>query len=93
MRFRKILVVSSLVLLAGSAQADIFAPSHSCSKPYKPHQFNSDWEVRQFQDDVEDYKRCIGDFVEEQEDAIRKHQEAAQEAIDEWNNFVNYELR
>lgn len=71
----------------------MFTPSHSCSKPYKPYQFDSDWELRQFQDDVEDYKRCISDFVEEQEDAVRKHQEAAQEAIDEWNSFVNYELR
>jgi hypothetical protein len=80
------------VLFVNSVWADMFTPSHSCSKPYKPYQFSSDWEVRQFQDEVEDYKRCINDFVEEQEDAVRKHQEAAQEAIDEWNSFVNYEL-
>jgi len=71
----------------------MFAPSHSCSKPYKPYQFDSDWEVRRFRDEVDDYKRCIGEFVEEQEEAVRAHQDAAQEAIDEWNNFVNYELR
>ena len=49
--------------------------------------FNSDLYT-----DVEIYKMCIEDFVEEQNEAIRMHQEAAQEAIDEWNNFVNYEL-
>jgi len=71
----------------------MFTPSHSCSKPYKPYKFNSEWDIRQFQDDVEDYKQCISDFVEEQDDAVRKHQNAAQEAIDEWNSFVNYEFR
>jgi hypothetical protein len=93
MRFRAVLVVLSLVPLASSTQADMFTPSHSCSKPYKPYKFNSEWEIRQFQDDVEDYKQCISDFVEEQDDAVRKHQNAVQEAIDEWNSFVNYELR
>jgi hypothetical protein len=41
---------------------------------------------------VEQYKSCIEDFVEEQERESRKHQVAAEEAIDEWNSFVQYEL-
>lgn len=93
MRFRAAVVVLSLIPYASPVHADMFTPSHSCSKPYKPYKFNSEWDIRQFQDDVEDYKQCISDFVEEQEDAVRKHQNAAQEAIDEWNSFVNYELR
>jgi len=43
-------------------------------------------------DEVEDYKDCIDEFIEEQNEAIRKHQEAIEDAIDEWNHFVNYEL-
>lgn len=93
MRFRPVLAVLLLMLFVGAARADMFTPSHSCSKPYKLYRFNSEWEVQQFRDDVEDYKQCIGDFVEEQEDAVRKHQSAAQEAIEGWNSFVNYELR
>lgn len=42
--------------------------------------------------EVESFKQCIEDFVEEQNDASRKHQSAAEEAIDEWNNYVNHEL-
>jgi hypothetical protein len=42
--------------------------------------------------DVDRYKRCINDFVEEQREAIQRHEDAAQEAIDEWNRFVRYEL-
>jgi len=73
--------------------ADTFTPSNSCSQPRKPYQFDDDWEIERFKRDVESYQRCISDFVDEQNEAVRKHQDAAEEAIDEWNNFVNYELR
>jgi len=72
--------------------ADIFSPSHSCSKPYKPYEFTSQYEIDSFNDEVETFKQCINDFIEEMNDASKKHQDAAEEAIDEWNNFVNYEL-
>ena len=72
--------------------ADTFTPSHSCSKPYKPYEFNDEWELESFKGEVEAYKQCISDFVDEQNDATRKHKNAAEEAIDEWNNYINYEL-
>ena len=72
--------------------ADMFQPSHSCSTPYKPYQFNNQYEVDSFNDDVSSYQQCINDFVEEQNDAVRNHAEAAEQAINDWNNFVNYEL-
>lgn len=74
------------------AEADTFTPSHYCSKPYKPYEFNSQWEIDNFLSEVEDYRNCIEEFVDEQQSAIRKHQQAADDAIDEWNSFVNYEL-
>lgn len=45
-----------------------------------------------FNDEVDMYRICIQQFVSEQEDAIRNHSRALDEAIDEWNDFVNYEL-
>lgn len=80
-------------LLAIPSQADMFSPSHSCSKPFKPYEFSSRSERDLFLMEVESYKQCITDFVEEQEDAILRHREAAEEAIEEWNTFVNLELR
>jgi len=74
------------------AHADSFTPSHSCSEPYKPLEFNNPWELDNFNSEVEDYKQCISDFVGEQNDEAKNHQEAAQEAIEEWNHYVNYEL-
>lgn len=75
------------------ASADSYPPSHSCSKPIKPYKFNGEWEVQSFNDDVTRYKRCINDFVEEQEQAIENHRQAASSAIDDWNRFVRYELQ
>ncbi len=90
----KLALIMALVTLAISLPvlADMFTPSHSCSKPYKPYQFNSQWELDNFNDDVQRFKRCISDFVEEQNEAAEKHQQAASDAIDEWNRFVDYEL-
>jgi hypothetical protein len=85
-------IISFAICMTNSAYADMFFPSHSCSKPYKPYQFNNEWELENFKNEVEQYKQCITEFVEEQDEAIRKHKNAAEEAIDEWNNYVNYEL-
>jgi len=66
---------------------------HYCSKPQKPYKFTSEWEVSSFKSDVEIYKRCIEDFVDEQNEAIKKHRSAANDAIDEWNLFLKYDLQ
>ena len=87
------IVVNMSMIDNTTVNADMFASSHYCRKPIKPYSFESEWEIRAFQDEVDAYKRCIDDFVEEQNDAIRSHQEAAEEAVDEWNNFVRWELQ
>jgi hypothetical protein len=89
---KKLLMILILTIFAMPAQTDIFTPSHSCSKPYKPYQFDDEWELQRFKDDVESFRSCIEEFVDEQNNAIRNHRNAADEAIDEWDNFVNYEL-
>ena len=91
-------IISFVVIL----NADMFEPSHSCykpTKPYKPYSFSSQWEVdnynneiESFADEVDTYKRCINNFVKEQNDAISAHGNAADSAVNDWNNFVNYEL-
>ena len=86
-----------LALISVFASAELFAhdrwrASHSCFKPIKPYEFQSQWEVDMFNDEVDMYRICIQQFVSEQEDAIRNHSRALDEAIDEWNDFVNYEL-
>lgn len=92
-RMWSVVAACLLVLSISLASADIFIPSHSCSKPYNPYSFTSQGELDSFRDDVRRYKSCLEEFVEEQEGAIRKHREAANRAIEEWNSFVRMELR
>lgn len=76
------------MLTSSLAFADLIEPSHDCSQPDVPYGFQDQYERDQFQADIEEYKTCITDFVEEQQDAIRKHKSAADEAIEEWNAFA-----
>lgn len=91
-------IVICCILLINIVYSDGFEPSHSCyppNKPYKPFSFNSQWEVdnyndsiRRFNNQVEEYRDCINDFVNEQNYAIRMHNSAAESAIEDWNNFI-----
>lgn len=89
---KRILIAALLFSVAPSVSADMFQPSHNCTKPFKPYQFNNQWEIDSFNDDVRRYRQCISDFIEEQELAVQVHQLAAEEAIDDWNIFVRLEL-
>ena len=82
----------ALALTAQVACADMYEPSPPCFKPIKPYKFNSQWEVDSFNNDVARYKQCIKLFVEEQQQAAAIHKNAAAQAIEQWNNFVKYEL-
>ena len=68
---------------------DLFVPTPSCPKPATPLRFTSEWEVDQFMRRVDSYKSCIKQFINEQHEAARRHQDAANEATDEWNSFVS----
>ena len=73
------LLISILLLLNPSAQSDYFSPSHSCSEP---------WD-RNDQYEVENFKECIEDFVDEMQDQSSEHIEAANDAVSDWNSFAN----
>jgi len=78
-----------LSAIAWPAMADTFAPSHSCSQPVKPDQFNNNTEIGMFNDAVDAYKQCIAAFADEQNHAADLHRNAASDAIQEWNIFVD----
>ena len=83
------LLFSASIPVETASAADLVTLPPSCIKPHRPLQFTSEWEVDQFMSKVEAYKSCIAQFVEEQREAAREHQAAAQRAVDEWNNFVS----
>ncbi len=77
-----------LLFLSSAASADNFQPDDDCSEPYMPYEFASEFERDQFLSEVEDYKQCIAEFVDEQNDAITRHKAAAEESIEKWNSFA-----
>jgi len=91
MTYRRIagLFVVMIAAISWPALADTFARSHTCTQPVKSDQFNDNQEVAMFNDAVSAYKQCIAAFADEQKQAADVHRDAAGEAIDEWNNFLN----
>ena len=93
MKLIKLGLLAGSILFTSLSYADMFEPSAYCTKPSKPYKFNNEWEVQQYLDSVNRYKRCISDFVEKQNRESQNHQETASKAIDEWNRFVKMELQ
>ena len=70
--------------------ADSSEPSHHCVKP-KAYAFMDDQEeLDSYKTEVQKYKECMQVFVDEQNDAIRNHEKAANSAIEEWDHFTEY---
>lgn len=93
-------VVSAASPPVGGIELYTPLPVHRCLRPMKPFEFTSQREIDQYRKDVEAYQNCIKRFVEEQNEAIMRHQqaiklhqEAAKAAIDEWKDFVKGEGR
>jgi hypothetical protein len=79
-----------LALLNSPIAADMGSPAHSCSKPkpYDPINIGSRSDLEMYNDSVNRYKRCIEQFVGEQNKAVNRHHEAAVAATEEYNSFV-----
>ena len=90
---RRIATIAFLVIAAPPASADSSAPSHSCRKPGKAAEIKTQQEADKFNEAVSKYKSCIEDFVRQQEDAAMNHRRAANEAINEWNDFVTNDMK
>lgn len=84
----KKLLAASIALLCVGASADMFNPEHDCRKPFKPYEFKHQWQVDTFKRDVATYEQCIEQFVEEQRLAARRHNEAANQAIQDFNSYL-----
>ena len=81
-------MVKTLVLLALlplSGFADMISPSHNCLRPARPSQFATDAEEASYQRNIGTYKRCLSDFINEQNKEARFHSEAARNATNDLN--------
>lgn len=67
-------------------------PYHTCSEPFKPYKFKDKYEIDNYLFEVDMYKDCIERFINEQNEAIRNHSNAAEKAANDWKRFVEFEL-
>lgn len=78
--------------LSTAAQAHFFAEAHVCKAPVKPLEFITELDKQQFEQEVEQYRNCLQTFVDKQNSAMTKHQSAAQQAADAWNDYSQRQL-
>ena len=83
--------VLSSVLISSSVFADKVPPENTCSRPHRLYKFKTQAEVDEFKDKVENYRKCIDNFVEEQKREIQNHRDAANNAIEQYNIFIKTE--
>ena len=75
-----ILMLACFSTLCAPVKGDMFTPSAPCSAPYNGLKA-SQWEIDSF-------KSCIENFVNEMNSAASTHRNAANNAIDQWNRFA-----
>ena len=77
---QQLLLISLWLFLLPSLKTDYFSQSHSCSEP---------WD-RSDRYEVDNFKKCIPDFVDAMNDQASEHIEAANNAIYDWKSFASY---
>ena len=90
--------LAAAIVFGGSNLGIMGYPDHSCSPPYskpiKPYQFNSQWEIDQYNSEVQSYNYeletyldCIQEYVDNAKNDIKRITEKANSAIDEANSW------
>ena len=81
-------VAIMLFLLPLHSSADSHSPTPFCAEPTKPLLFSPGYYKDRYNNDVLAYKTCLMDFIAEQEKAVKLHKNAADTALQIWNEFV-----
>ena len=85
----RIILLSVLqMVISVSAYADLYEPVPHCYQPSKPLWFASSDYKERYDNDINEYHTCMKKFIQKQEIAAKKHNQAAQDAIAIWNDFV-----
>jgi hypothetical protein len=93
-----VLLSPALSLAAKRAKAPE-VPQHKCQKPERPEYMNRG-NAQQFSQVVERYKKCISEFIEQQNALAKQHQQKAQQhnqaasdTLNEWNQFISEDIQ
>ena len=70
------------------ASAQASKPAHGCKKPETPGPFTSATQMRGIRQDMDAFKTCINNYVQQQQALVKRAQEDANAAVDEYNAAV-----
>ncbi len=83
-----LLLSMMLTGISVSSYADNFGPLSHCYKPTKPLWMATTYYKERYNSDVVEYQRCMKKFILAQEAAVNVHTQAAQKALETWNEFA-----
>ncbi len=90
MKYTRLILCGVLLMGAYSLVfADIYEPVPQCYKPAKPLWFATSLYQKRYDDDVKQYHDCLKAFIKKQTYAAKMHSNAAQNALNTWNRFIN----
>ncbi|WP_207061981.1 hypothetical protein [Motiliproteus sp. SC1-56] len=82
----------ALLLNTPTAQAHFFEENADCRAPKKPLEFVTELDKQAFEKKVADFRACLDSFVNKQNQALQRHQSAAEKAAQRWRTYVETEL-
>ncbi len=84
--FCSLIASTAYAMVFGGSNLGIFGyPKHTCTKPYKPFQFQSEYELENFKNEYSRSIDCIKEYVANADNDIKPISESANEAVDEAN--------
>jgi hypothetical protein len=72
----------------GTTPATSTVPKHKCERAEYPGRLATDRRVKQFNVELEAYKACLQKFATEQKAISQLHVDAANSAINEYNDYI-----
>jgi len=85
--FLWLLLLPSMLSAAHSPQ-----PANTCEPPTRPPEDVAEVVWNRFLADVDSYRACISEFVQQNHAASDAHRQAANQATEQWNAYVKSSL-
>jgi len=89
----KKLFIALLLIVPGLSLSDGSLPSSDCERPTKPGSSASEQKWKAFYDAAQTYQACMQEFINTQKNELKRHENAVNQAVKEWNSFVEQELQ
>jgi len=86
---KNILTLLTLIITITTLNADTKEFSHDCSRPLKSGKLTEQREVNSYNSNMKAYRECMFSFIDKHKVEAKKHRDAINNTINEWNNFAN----